>query len=203
MPSIVLIHGGLYEGMTPARFWDEPGVIAGLRDLGRTVLAPARLERPTSWVAEVRHIAQGMSEPSAVVAGSNGCSAAIRLAVDFPDLVRRLVLCWPATHAADVDREARELMARQGVSPAVASTLLAGETLRGCADSEIAALTLPVAVVPSDPENGLHRRATVDALLALLQRATLGAPFPEPPRPTFAPRRDAFVREIVRLIDSV
>lgn len=200
MPPIVLIHGGLYEGMTPERFWDEPGVTSGLRNLGQTVQAPARLKRPESWADEASHIAGFIAEPSIIVGGSNGCSAAVRLALDFPALVERLILCWPATRSPDVDGEARRSMEGQGMRGAAIARLLAGETLRGCSDAEIASLTVPIAVVPSDPENRHHRRATVDALLALLQRGTLAAAFPETPRPEFPSRREAFVREIARLI---
>ena len=80
--------------------------------------------------------------PVMVVAESNGCSVAARLALEDPGRVARLVLVWPAT-AGDprVDAWAR----RQGVP----EEMLVGETLRGLADAELAELTMPVAVVPS------------------------------------------------------
>jgi pimeloyl-ACP methyl ester carboxylesterase len=37
------------------------------------------------------------SERVHVVAGSNGCSTAVRLALEYPDQLRSLTLCWPAT----------------------------------------------------------------------------------------------------------
>jgi hypothetical protein len=40
--------------------------------------------------------------------------------------------------------------------------LLAGQTLRGVADADLAALDLPVGVLPSVPEDPFHQRRTVD-----------------------------------------
>ena len=117
--------------------------------------------------------------PATVVAGSNGCSVAARLALEDPDRVARLVLAWPAT-AGDpkVDAWAR----RQGVP----EQMLAGETLRGLTDAELAALSLPVAVLPS-PRSPFHQRSTVDGLLRLVPGAVELPGSPEPPRPEFVP----------------
>ena len=69
--------------------------------------------------------------PTTVVAGSNGVSVALRLAVDSSQLVKRLVLLWPATCGdPTVDRRV----------PTQAAHLLAGETIRGLRDVELAAL---------------------------------------------------------------
>src|SRR5690606_27832019 len=106
------------------------------------------------------------------VAGSNGCSAAVRLAIDHPRLVTRLVLCWPATaDDSDVEDRMRALMQAQDVPGEVIDVLLAGETLRGATDKEFAALPMPVAIVPALARNPVHQRRTVDALAALIPGA--------------------------------
>src|SRR5215207_6095672 len=95
---MVLVHGGLWEDMDAERFWVRPGVVAGLAAAGVDVSAPDRWPRPDSWAAEVRHLLPLLPEDSVtLVAGSNGCSVAARLAVDHPHRVLRLVLAWPAT----------------------------------------------------------------------------------------------------------
>ena len=45
-PPIVLIHGGLGEGMDADRFWFRPGVVGGLRAAGFFVVAPDRETTP-------------------------------------------------------------------------------------------------------------------------------------------------------------
>jgi pimeloyl-ACP methyl ester carboxylesterase len=93
------VHGGLWEdAMTAHRFWTAPGVTAGLQQAGFIVLAPNRLQRAPSWEAEAEHLAAGLPErPVTVIAASNGCSAALRLALASPARVTRLLLAWPAT----------------------------------------------------------------------------------------------------------
>src|SRR5689334_9862693 len=120
MPSVLLVHGGLWEDMDAERFWVRPGVVAGLRDRGFEVIAPDRLRRPSSWAADVGRVAAALPpEPVVVVGGSNGCSVAALLAVARPDAVRALVLAWPAT-AGDprVDGRTRAEMAARGAGPA-------------------------------------------------------------------------------------
>jgi pimeloyl-ACP methyl ester carboxylesterase len=59
------------------------------------VIAPDRLPRATSWSAEAGHLAavpELAGGPVTVVGASFGCAAAVRLALDFPPLVGRLVL---------------------------------------------------------------------------------------------------------------
>jgi pimeloyl-ACP methyl ester carboxylesterase len=91
--TLLLIHGGLWEeGMDARRFWDQPGIIAGLQRHGFDVLAPGRLRRAPDWTAEASHPASALSGPVIVLAGSNGCSAAARLALDFPGAVTRMIL---------------------------------------------------------------------------------------------------------------
>ncbi|MEX0666883.1 MAG: alpha/beta hydrolase, partial [Acidimicrobiia bacterium] len=129
--GLMLIHGGLYEPIGPSEFWHQPGIVVGLEEAGWRVVAPARLTAPSSWTEEVEHIfALVPFDPVrwSVMAGSNGCSVAVRLAVDNQGLVDRLVLCWPAT-AGDPDVDQRQL------APA---EMLRGETLRGVNDTELA-----------------------------------------------------------------
>ena len=185
-PAILLVHGGLWEDMNADRFWIRPGVVAGLERNFR-VLAPDRQRMP-DWHAEARQLAAVLPpEPVPVVAGSNGCSAAVRLALALPERVSRLVLAWPAT-AGDptVDARARADLAAAGASAEMVRDLLAGETLRGVADRELAALAMPVGVVPSVPDNPEHQRRTVDALLRTVPGAVELPGCPESPRPGFS-----------------
>ncbi|BAJ31280.1 MULTISPECIES: alpha/beta fold hydrolase [Kitasatospora] len=181
---LVLVHGGLWDEETDAAaFWERPGVTAGLRAAGIAVAAPDRAMRAGSWDAEAAHLAALLPDgpPVVLVGGSNGCSAAVRLALAAPDRVRALVLAWPAT-AGEEALDARIRAAAPG-----AAGLLAGGTLRGTTDAELGALRMPVAVLPSVPENPAHRRRTVDALLRLLPGAVELPGCPEPPRPGFRP----------------
>lgn len=160
------------------------------------MLAPNRLRRADSWVAEADHLAGFIAEPVIVVGGSYGCSAAVRLAVDRPELVERLVLAWPA--AADdpyVDTFTREALGGLGASTEVIDELLRGETLPGVRDAELRALRMPVAVVGAVPENPVHRRRTVAAIKRLTGAVELGG-CPEPPRDGF--QAGGFVNDVVQ-----
>ena len=129
-----------------------------------------------------------------MVGASNGCSVAVRLAVAYPQLVERLVLAWPATGGdAAVDERTRVGLISQGASDAVADGLLGAETLRGVRDGELAGLGIPVAVLPSVPENPMHQRKTVDALLKLIPVSRELPGCPEPPNPRFPPHKDELV----------
>ena len=202
MTRLLLVHGGFAPAMTAELFWTRPGVTAGLVDAGFDVAAPDRAMQPCSWRDEGDHLASviGEAEAVTVIAGSNGCSAAVRLATDHPGCVETLVLCWPAT-AGDPTADAigRQAVADAGWPPEHADELFAGETLRGVRDTELAALTLPVAIVPSDPFNVPHQERTVTALLGLIAHATRLAAFPESPMSYFAPRKDEFVAALVSL----
>jgi pimeloyl-ACP methyl ester carboxylesterase len=91
--TLLLIHGGLWEeGMDARRFWGQPGIIAGLQRHGFDVLAPGRLREAPDWTAEASRLASALSGPVIALAGSNGCSAAARLALDFPGAVTRMIL---------------------------------------------------------------------------------------------------------------
>jgi pimeloyl-ACP methyl ester carboxylesterase len=188
--------------MDADRFWRRPGIVAGLRRLGFEVLAPNRLVRPPDWTSEVDHLAPVLSDrPVTVAAGSNGCSVAVRLALAFPDRVDRLVLAWPATaHDPAVDARIRSDLAELGASPTAIETLLAGETLRGVTDNELATINMPVGVLPSVPENPAHQRGTVDALRSLLPDAVELPGCPEPPRPDFPPHTDCFLKTVASFV---
>jgi pimeloyl-ACP methyl ester carboxylesterase len=185
----VLVHGGLWEDMDAERFWVRPGLVAGLAGRGIEVLAPDRVVRAGSWDAEVEHLRGLLPDgPVTLVGGSNGCSVAARIAVGEPGRVERLVLAWPAT-AHDPEVDAWTLT--QGVP----AGMLAGDTLRGLSDADLARLPMPVAVVPA-LGGPFHQRRTVDALLALIPGATELPGTPESPRPDFAPYRDGFVAAV-------
>lgn len=194
--SVLLVHGGLWQDEFDAEsFWGRTGVLAGLRE-HVDVLAPDRPRRPGSWAVEAAWFAELVTTPMTVVAGSNGCSAAVRFAVLRPHLVERLVLAWPATaHDPEVDAFTRTALVELGATPAMVDGLLAGETLRGVGDDELRALPMPVAVVPSVPDNPTHQRHTVDAVKALTNAVELDG-CPEPPRPTFQPA--GFVDSVVQ-----
>ncbi|MFE3170190.1 alpha/beta fold hydrolase [Amycolatopsis sp. NPDC059090] len=189
----LLVHGGLGDDMDADRFWTRPGVADGLRRKGRTVLAPDRLRHPPDWPAEAAHLAAFLPDrPAVVVAGSNGCSAAVRLALAFPQRIDRLLLAWPAT-AGDAEVDAR--------LAGVPRALLRGETLRGVTDDELATLAMPVGVLPSVPDNPFHQRRTVDALLRLVPRCAELPGCPEPPRPGFASHVDGLLASITGFAD--
>ncbi len=200
---VLLVHGGLYEDMDAGRFWVEPGIADGLATAGFEVLAPDRMRQPPAWTAEAAALAtalRGAPGPAAVVAGSNGCSAALRLAIDFPDLVDRLVLAWPATAGVpELDARARaviDAVADEGT----ADRLLAGNTVRGVADAELRRLDRAVTIVPAPVDDPVHLQSTVDALLVLLPDARATDPFPGTPRPEFTEHRDEFVRVVAEAL---
>ncbi|MET0426239.1 MAG: alpha/beta hydrolase [Actinoplanes sp.] len=190
--TVLLVHGGLWEDMDAERFWHRPGITAGLRQHDVEVLAPDRLDRAVSWADEAAHLAGALPErPVAVVAGSNGCSAAVRLALDRPELVARLLLAWPAT-AGDPEVDVH---APEGVG-----VMLDGGILRGVDDKELASVTVPVGLLPSVPANLAHQRRTVDALRKAWPHAVELPGCPEPPRPDFAPHAASFVDTVVRFV---
>jgi len=215
MNSVLLIHGGLWEDVGGDWFWRRTGVIDGLAGRGLTVVAPDRLRRAASWTAEAAQLASapGVSGLTAlgrlsrlsggsggsvgsvtVVGGSFGCAVAVRLALDFPGLVGRLVLAWPASLSdPSVATRIRSGLSGLGAPPAVLDALLGTGTLPSAADDALRALTVPVAVIPSVPPNPLHPRSAVSALLRLLPSAVALPGCPEAPRPEFAPCLETFI----------
>ncbi|GAA3882729.1 hypothetical protein GCM10022243_54150 [Saccharothrix violaceirubra] len=195
MPTVVLIHGGLWEEMDAERFWVVPGIVSALRRRGIEVLAPDRGHRATGWGQEVDHMAPMLPDhPVTMIAGSNGCSVAVRLASTRPGRVARMVLAWPAT-AADpvVDESTRRRLTRLGATAAVVDELLSGGVIRGVSDTALESLTMPVGLVPSEPENPFHQRLTIDAVKALVPHAEELPGSAEPPRPEFATQVEPFV----------
>lgn len=204
LPAILLVHGGLWEPMDAERFWVRPGIVAALRERGRTVLAPDRSTRARDWASEADHLAAALpAAPAVLVAGSNGCSAAVRLALARPSAVVSLVLAWPAT-AGDprVDASTRDGLLSAGATAATLAALLTGGALRGVDDTELATLRLPVAVLPAEPENPHHARRTAAALLRIVPGA-VGLPgCPEPPRAEFAGRAGTFADAVLSFVEA-
>jgi len=191
MLPILLIHGGLWEPMDAERFWVRPGIVEGLTERGYTVIAPDRLPYAPSWAAEVEHLLPRLPEGKfVVVGGSNGCSVAARLAAENPHRVERLILAWPPTNGEPaVDAATEEHLTNQGATHEVVNSLMEGETIRGVRDAQLARMNF--SVLGSVPENRIHQRWTVDALVKLGARELEGCP--EPPRPDFPPYRDRFI----------
>jgi len=198
---VLLIHGGLWDTMDADGFWRTPGIVAGLESAGLTVLAPDRPRNPATWSVEVAELSKSLGGSVSVVGASNGCSAAVLLALAYPQIVEQLLLAWPATGGDPAGNErARTWLFSRGASAAVADELLTGQTLRGVTDAELAALTMPVGVLPSVPENPSHQRKTVDALLGLIPGSVELAGSPEPPVPGFAPHLAGLVAELARFV---
>jgi hypothetical protein len=201
--SVLLVHGGLWEDIGADWFWRRTGVIDGLERRGFTVTAPDRLRRARDWSAEAEHLAgavrdSGLAGPSlTVLAGSSGCAAAVRLALDFPGLAGRLVLAWPASTADQFTAiRIRAALTRLGADRKTLDALLGTGTLPSANDEELRGLGLPAAIVPSVPANPLHSRSAVDTLLRVLPAAVELPGCPEAPRPEFAPHLDAFLDSV-------
>jgi len=60
MFPVVLVHGGLYEGMTSREFWADTGVLGGLKARHLTVLAPQRPTQPQSWAEEAQSLLEAI-----------------------------------------------------------------------------------------------------------------------------------------------
>ncbi|MEV4623132.1 alpha/beta hydrolase [Asanoa sp. NPDC049573] len=202
MSTLLLVPGGLWEEMDAERFWRRPGVVAALQRRGFDVRTAERPHRAPSWASEADHLAAALPRhPVTVLAGSNGCSAAVRLALQRPDRVERLLLAWPATAGDDdIDARLRPALAALGATAEVLAALLGGRPLRGSHDSELATLTQPVGVLPAVPDNAVHKRRTVDALLRILPQATELPGCPEAPRPEFPPHLDRFADAVADYI---
>jgi pimeloyl-ACP methyl ester carboxylesterase len=205
MPTLLLIHGGLWEDIGADWFWRRPGILAGFERLGFTVVAPDRLRRPASWAADAEHVLAAVpgGEPVTVVGGSFGCSVAVRLALDSPGRVARVVLAWPASLGDQFAAiRMRASLARLGAPARVLNALLGSETLPGATDAELGTIAAPVGVIPAVPPDPFHPRGTVDALLRLLPSATELPGCPEAPRPEFPPHLESFLASVAGFAGS-
>jgi pimeloyl-ACP methyl ester carboxylesterase len=205
MPTLLLIHGGLWEDIGADWFWRRPGIVAGFERLGFTVVAPDRLRRLTSWAGDAEHVLAAVpgDEPVTVVGGSFGCSVAVRLALDSPGRAARMVLAWPASLSDQFALiRMRASLARLGAPPRILNALLGGETLPSTTDVELGTIAVPAGVIPAVPPNPFHPRGTVDALLRLLPSATELPGCPEAPRPEFPPRLESFLASVAGFAGS-
>jgi pimeloyl-ACP methyl ester carboxylesterase len=194
--SLILVHGGLWDDMTAQRFWVRPGVVAGLAERGRQVLAPNRPYRAPNWAIEAQALADELPEAESVcvLAGSNGCSAAIRFALAEPGRVDALILAWPAAAGdPELDQAERRNLAELGATAADIDDLLGGETLRGVTDAELATLCVRTAIIHSTVDGRVHPHRTADALCGLIPGAVRLPACPETPRPEFAEYRTEFL----------
>jgi pimeloyl-ACP methyl ester carboxylesterase len=205
MPTLLLIHGGLWEDIGADWFWRRPGILAGFERLGFTVVAPDRLRRPASWAADAEHVLAAVpgGEPVTVVGGSFGCSVAVRLALDSPGRVSRMVLAWPASLSDQFAAiRMRASLARLGAPARVLNALLGSETLPSATDEELGTIAAQVGVIPALPPDPVHPRGTVDALLRLLPSATELPGCPEAPRPEFPPHLESFLASVAGFAGS-
>lgn len=192
--------------MDAEAFWGTTGILGGLTSSGLGVLAPDRPREATGWDAELAALGELLAnrdEPMTIVGASNGCTVSVLLALAFPDVVDRLVLAWPATgDDTAFNARTRAGLIERGCPPEAADRLLAGGILRGVLDADLPTLArIPVAVVPSVPENPAHQRKTVDALLRSIRGSRELAGCPEPPTPGFPPYLDQLVRTIVEFVN--
>jgi hypothetical protein len=67
-------------------------------------------------------------------------------------------------------------------------------------DEHLARLDIPVAVLPSVPENPSHQRKTVDALMELIPGSRELPGCPEPPTPLFPPHLEELIAAIASFV---
>lgn len=196
---VVLVAGGLYDEppVTSKGFWVDTGVAPMLTRRRVEVIVHDRPSEPTSWVEEADALAATIAASGhdrvALVAGSNGCSAALRLMLDRPELVARTLLCWPATAGNVVIDGLAQIIISDIHDDATALRLLAGGPLRGVSAEELGSLTGEVVVYPSMPESQAHQRSTVTELLSLIPGVMLVGGSPEPFDDAFADFVEGFV----------
>jgi len=199
---IVLVPGGLYDDppVTATDFWVTSGVASALSRLGVEFTLHERPKAPRSWAEEADALAGTIRgagyEKAGIVAGSNGCSAALRLAIDHPELTVRTMLCWPATAADPVIDELARIIITDAHDADVASALLDGAPIRGVTIEGLAALSHECVVYPSLPENKIHQRATVFELLDAIPDSILVGGSPEPPDDAFGTFVETFASVI-------
>ncbi len=196
---VVLVHGGLHDDppMTGARFWETSGVVRGLRGRNVEVVVHERPPQPSSWHEEadalVATIEASGHDRVALVAGSNGCSVALRVLLDRPELVARTMLCWPATAGDQVIDELARIIITDVHGATAADELLAGRPIRGVDAKELATLNGELVIYPSMPENKAHQRSTVMELLAAVPGSMMVGGSPEPIDDDFFDHCESFV----------
>lgn len=205
MTRAILIHGGVWEDMDAERFWGRTEVADTLADMNVEVETPDRLPQPADWRVDVDSVAAQLPDTAGpVIAASNGCTVAVKLALEHAHRVSALLLAMPATCGdAAVDADCAQRMTARGAPDDVVAAILTGQTLRGLTDAEISTLAnIPTAVMHSQPPSNTHQRHTSETLLQLLDAEDLGA-FPEPPRPQFAAHRRQFCRTVADWLHRV
>ena len=201
---VVLVHGGLYDEpqVTGASFWIDTGVAPMLNGRNVEVIVHERPVQPTSWVEEAESLAatieQSGHERAAIVAGSNGCSVALRLLLDRPELVARTMLCWPATAGDLVIDGLARIIITDAVGDDAADALLDGFPIRGTTAEELASISGEIVLYPSMPENQAHRRSTQTELLNTVPGVILVGGSPEPFDAAFS----EFVGGFVDLVEA-
>lgn len=199
---VVLVHGGLYDEppMTGQSFWVDSGVGPMLTRRKVEVLIHERPGEPTSWADEAELLVSAIEaagyERVAVVAGSNGCSVALRLLIDRPELVARTMLCWPATAGDPVVDELARIIITDVHDADVATQLLAGRPIRGTTADELGAIDGEVVVYPPMPESKAHQRSTVTELLSTIPGVMLVGGSPEPYDDAFPEFLEGFVNVV-------
>lgn len=199
---VVLVPGGLYDDppVTGETFWGKTGVARMLAGRNVTVIVHERPTEPTSWTDEAESLASTIEsaghERVAIVAGSNGCSAALRLLIDRPELVARTLLCWPATAGERVVDELARIIICDVHDEAVANALLAGRPIRGVTEDELGDIASEVVIYPSLPENQAHRRSTIAELMSTISGVMMVGGSPEPFDDAFADYVDEFVNVV-------
>ena len=132
----------------------------------------------------------------ALVAGSNGCSVALRVVLDRPELVARTMLCWPATAGDQVIDELARIIITDVHGNAAADELLAGRPIRGVDAEELGTLNGEFVIYPSMPENKAHQRSTVMELLAAVPGSMMVGGSPEPIDDDFFDHCESFVATV-------
>ena len=201
---VVLVHGGLFDDppVTGESFWISNGVAPMLSGRNVEVIVHERPVEPASWKQEAEALAATIEstghERVALVAGSNGCSAALRLLIDRPQLIARTMLCWPATAGDPVIDSLARIIITDAVDADAADALLAGEPVRGVTTDELSSIDSEVVLYPSLIENQAHRRSTQTELLTTIPGIILVGGSPEPFDDAFG----EFVEHFVNMVEA-
>jgi len=192
--------------VTAQWFWVETGVAPMLARRKVDVVVHERRVTPKSWEEEVEALRATIEaaghERVALVAGSNGCSPALRLMLDQPELVARTMLCWPATAGHPIVDELATIIISDVHDATTAERLLAGSPLRGVEREEMGNITGEVVIYPSMPESQAHQRSTITELLSTIPGVMLVGGSPEPFDDAFADFVEGFV-DIVEAFSKV